>query len=139
MPEAGILHSEFNNSTSEKVHLLQIWIIPDKNDLKPSYEKILFTPEQIKDTLFKIGGKEENNTVLINQDAELFFSDFSRNKTLRYPISSGRGIFIHLIDGKIQIDDDTLENGDAAGVENSEEINLNFVEPSRFLLFDMAL
>ncbi len=135
---SGIYHSEYNDSPDETVHLLQIWIIPDKRNIEPSYEKRLFSPELIKNTLFKIGGKAEGSPVSINQDAELFISSFEKGKEFSYTAGSGRMIYIHAIDGKIETESGTLTSGDAFGTDEPGEIKLSFKEDSRFILFDLG-
>ncbi len=134
----GIFHSEFNNSDKDVVHLLQIWILPDKQDIEPSYEKSTFTPGQINNTLFNVAGNKIGSPVFINQDAELFISRFEKDKTLLYPISGGRQIYLQIIDGKIKIDKELFESGDAMGVSEQEHIEMEFLEPTRFILFNLS-
>jgi len=134
----GILHSEFNSSDSEKIHLLQIWIVPDKAGLDPSYETVKFSPASIKNNLFKIAGKKGENSVFINQDAELFLAEFDKGETFSYQVSENRRVYIHVIDGKVEIDGGVLAGGDAYGVDETAEIKFSFNEKSRFILFDMT-
>lgn len=133
----GIFHSEFNNSDTEIVHLLQIWIFPNKQDIEPSYEKINFTPGQIKNTLLNIAGNKIGSPVFINQNAELYLSEFTKESSLDYSVSSGRQVYLHVIDGKIGMGNEYLSNGDAAAIVNENEIKLEFMEDSRFILFDL--
>lgn len=133
----GIYHSEFNDSDTETVHLLQIWIIPDQRNIEPSYEKRLFSSEAIKNTLFKIGGKAEGSPVSINQDAELYISSFEKGKEFSYNVEDGRMVYIHAIDGSIITGLGSLKEGDAFGTDEPETITLKFDEESRFILFDL--
>lgn len=133
----GIYHSEFNDSDTETVHLLQIWIIPDQRNIEPSYEKRLFSPEAIKNTLFKIGGKAEGSPVSINQDAELYISSFEKGKEFSYNVEEGRMVYIHAIDGNTLTGLGLLKEGDAFGTDEPGIITLKFDEESRFILFDL--
>jgi redox-sensitive bicupin YhaK (pirin superfamily) len=133
----GILHSEFNGSDSERVHLLQIWIVPDKAGLDPYYETIKFSPSDIKNNLFKIAGRKGDNSVYINQDAELFLAEFDKGKTFSYTVNDTRQVYIHVIDGEIEIDGSVLTAGDAYAVDEPASINFGFNSNSRFILFDL--
>jgi quercetin 2,3-dioxygenase len=135
----GIFHSEFNNSDTELVHLLQIWIVPDKQNIEPSYEQINFTTEQISNTLFNIAGNKIGSPVFINQEAELFLSEFEKNKSLTYPVSTERQVYIHVISGKIGIDNEIFGSGDALGISGQTQIGMEFLEPSRFILFNLSI
>lgn len=133
----GIFHSEFNDSKSERIHLLQIWIIPDKMNIQPSYEKVNFPPAEIKNKLFKIAGGSGDNTVHLNQNAELYLSEFEQGKTLSFNVGADRQVYIHVINGEINIDETALTAGDAYGIDEQGSIQMNFAGQSRFILFDL--
>jgi quercetin 2,3-dioxygenase len=135
---SGIFHSEFNASHQNRVHLLQIWIFPDKLNIEPSYEKIDFTPDQIKNRLLHAAGNKPDSPVFIHQDAELLISHFDEGQTTSYTVKEGRQVHIHIIDGKVEIDDLNLTGSDAFETDDEGEITLKFAEQTRFLIFDLA-
>ncbi len=133
----GIFHSEFNASDSEKLHLLQIWILPETTELTPSYEKVFFNENDITGKLFKVAAYK-NAPVKIHQDVSLSIALFKKGENLNYTVSPRRKIYIHIIEGKVKIEDEFLEAGDAVEIEDRAGISLSFMENSRFILFDMA-
>lgn len=135
----GIFHSEINDSATEKVHLLQIWIMPEKMGIEPSYEKIEFTPDKIKNKLFYAAGNNPESPIFIHQDIEFSLSDFDKGKSVPYTISTGRQIYIQIINGKTKIGEVILTAGDALELDEAGNINLEFEEPTRFILFNLPV
>lgn len=134
---SGIFHSEFNNSSSERVRLLQIWIVPDKLNIEPSYEKISFLPSQFLNNLYQIAGQDKKRPVFLNQNVRLFFSEFEKDTKLEYDLSPGRQAYIHIIDGSVEIDNNSLGGGDAIETDDAGQIHFKFTGHARFLLFDL--
>ncbi len=136
----GILHSEFNASDTEILKLLQIWFIPNKQGLTPSYEQIKFSHEEKKNKLLKVvSGKKEDGIIFINQDAEIFLSDLEKGKIIQYKLSKERGVYLHVINGTINVNDISLNNGDAVKITEEDQINISAAENSNIILFDLIL
>jgi quercetin 2,3-dioxygenase len=134
----GILHSEYS-SPSDKTHLLQIWILPEKNGLTPSYEQKLFPPEEKKGKLRLVashGG--DDGSVSINQDVNLFASILADEEKVTHELDGGRHAWIQLISGSIDVNGQLLEAGDGAAISDESKLTIRSLEDkSEFLLFDL--
>jgi redox-sensitive bicupin YhaK (pirin superfamily) len=125
----GVVHSEFNASSKEEVHLLQIWIIPDTKDLKPAYEQNLLPPDQ-QNSLIAF-------PVTIHQDAKVFRGRLSKGYDLSYQLNKEHGVWIQVISGTLSINESSLEEGDAAQIEKETQLQLKSKSRCEFLLFDL--
>ena len=133
----GVFHSEFNNS-KEETHLLQIWIMPDKKQIKPSYGQKSFAENFLKsDFVLAVSGSGENGSIAINQDVEIFIAKFVAEKKKDFKIENNRKIWIQVVSGKLSINNFILNNGDAAAIENEKSIEIIAEENSEFLLFNL--
>jgi len=125
----GVVHSEFNASSKEEVHLLQIWILPDTKDLKPAYEQDLL-PDDQQNSLIAF-------PVSIHQDAKLFRGRLSKGHEMVHKINKGRGVWVQVISGSLSVNAETLKEGDAAIIENEQKAQFIANSKSEFLLFDL--
>lgn len=132
----GVEHSEFNNSNSERVHLLQIWITPDKNDINPSYEqKTIVT---LPNKLILIGEREpKGNAITIHQDVRLYKASLTSGSSISYAFDEERAGWLQLIKGKIEINGQSLLPGDGAGIRDEESITIISSESAELLFFDL--
>lgn len=133
----GILHSEFNPSNDNGVHLLQIWIRPEKRGLEPSYEQKTITP---KEGEFVIIGdrKGSNGAITIHQDVTLLMAQLNDGQETSYDFSKGRSGFIQVVKGRVELNGETLKEGDGAEISDTDTINVKAVADSEVLLFDLA-
>lgn len=137
---SGVYHSEYNNSPDNLVELMQIWIIPDRAGLTPSYEQIKFTPDQRRNKLLKIAGNSGNEgEIFISQKAEIYLSDLEKGNNLEFEPDEGFGTYIYLYDGKISVNAEKLNKGDAIQFEEGGKINIEAGENSSFILFEVTL
>lgn len=125
----GVTHSEFNASSTNEVHLLQIWITPDTKGLQPAYEQNLLPVDQ-KNSFFAF-------PVTIHQDAKIFRGQVSKGNELSYEINKERGAWVQIISGSLSINDNPLESGDAALVEKETCLRFTTLKECEFLLFDL--
>jgi quercetin 2,3-dioxygenase len=125
----GVVHSEFNASSKEEVHLLQIWIMPDAKNLKPAYEQNLLPVDQ-QNSLFAF-------PVTIHQDAKVFRGRLSKGQDLSYKLNKERGVWVQMISGSLSINGNPLEAGDAAVVEKETDLKFSSQNKCEFLLFDL--
>jgi redox-sensitive bicupin YhaK (pirin superfamily) len=125
----GVVHSEFNGSSKEEVHLLQIWITPDTKNLKPAYEQHLLPIEQ-QNSLLAF-------PITIHQDAKVFRGRLSKGQKLCYDLKKDRGVWVQMIDGSLSINAQLLEAGDAALVEKEAGLEFFSNNNCEFLLFDL--
>ncbi|MBK8982326.1 MAG: pirin family protein [Ignavibacteria bacterium] len=138
---SGLTHSEFNNSETEEVNLLQIWVFPKVKDITPRYDQKKFNAEERHNIIQTIVSPVENeNTLWINQNAYFSLSDVDKDLIINYEIKSkGNGIYIFLIDGRVEIDEVILDKRDAAGIEGADAVEVKALENSRLLFIEVPM
>jgi len=136
----GVLHSEFNPSESEPVHLLQIWIIPNQQGIKPSYEQINIKPEDKKGRLCLIASEDgSEGSVKIHQDVKVYATELEKSMKLRIHIEPERHGWIQTAKGQLQLNGIDLKAGDGAGISDEGEVILSGVDDSsEVLYFDLG-
>lgn len=139
----GVVHSEFNASESEPVHLLQIWIEPAMEDVEPSYREIAIAPEEKRGKLRLLAAPHGSNgeaSAIIHQDAKVYASELEQNETLNYSLAAGRFGWVQVARGNVLVNGQTLGPGDAAAVSDETALSLagNAAGGAEFLLFDLA-
>lgn len=134
----GVLHSEFSDP-NEMTHLLQIWILPEKRGLEPSYEQKRFPREVKLGRLCPIADpKGTDGPVKINQDLTLYASILESGQNVVYPIAPGRGCWIQLISGELEVNDTKLHPGDGAAISEETQLSITAAgDNTEFLLFDL--
>jgi redox-sensitive bicupin YhaK (pirin superfamily) len=134
----GIVHSEFNASTTAPVHFLQIWLLPAQKNLTPGYEQMALTPEQKTNKLF-LAASPNAGAMKINQDARVFLGDVASGAELIHPIAPGRAAWLHLIRGQVDVDGVQLATGDAVSVTDESKLAIRGRDAnSEVLLFDLV-
>ncbi len=134
----GILHSEFNPSKENGVHLLQIWIRPEKRGLEPSYEQKTVAPSK---GAFKVIGDRygTDGGVTIHQDVKLLVAHLDDGMETSYSLQPGRGGFIHVAKGWITLNGEALKEGDGAEITDIDKIEVvSKADETEVLLFDLA-
>lgn len=136
---SGIQHSEFNASKTEPVHFLQIWLIPDEDGLRPSYEQKRFEDADKRGRLRLVASpRGEEGSVVIHLDAKVYASVLGQGETVRYALTPGRKLWLHMARGSITLGDKTLTAGDGAAMEQEREIAITAkADGTEFLLFDL--
>jgi redox-sensitive bicupin YhaK (pirin superfamily) len=140
----GIRHSELNPSPSEPVHLLQIWILPERNGLDPGYEQKSFLPEQKQGRLCLLAapagwqGEKGNGHVSIHQDVFLYASVLREGEQVVHELAPGRHAWLQVARGAVQLNGSQLGQGDGAAVSDEATITVRATEDSEVLLFDLA-
>ena len=119
----GILHSEFNPSGSDPVHLYQIWLYPDRKGHSPSYEQKRFPPEELRNRLRLVASPDAaEGSLLIHQDARIYLSQLERGSEVRHTIAEGRHAWLQVLRGGVRVNG--LEAAAGDGVAASEEREL---------------
>ena len=135
----GILHSEYNPSRKEAAHLLQIWIMPEINRIKPGYEQKSF-PDEERENHWRLiaarGGQE--GAVTIHQDVKLYVTKLKAGNELSYTLEPGRGAWLQIARGAVELNGKPLKQGDGASAENETQLNMRATEDAEVLLFDLA-
>lgn len=134
----GVTHSEFNPSKSEPVHFMQIWIVPSERNLTPSYAE--WKPNSgTHDKITLLASPDgRNGSVIVHQDATISLGKLDNGDSLQYEIADGHKVWLQLLRGSLQIDGDSLQQGDGVAVEFESAININSDNASEFLIFDLA-
>lgn len=133
----GVLHSEFNHSSSEELHFLQIWIEPQQRGITPSYEQKTF-PEQERQGQWRLVVSQEgrDGSVSVNQDVNLYAGLFDAGEQVKTPAL--RHAWLHMVRGEAEVNGQQLSAGDAAAFQPDEPIEVVGIEASEILLFDLA-
>jgi quercetin 2,3-dioxygenase len=134
----GVLHSEYSSPT-DRTHLLQIWILPEKQNLQPGYEQKIFAPEEKQGKLRLVASKGgDDGSVHINQDVRLYASILSSGEEVTHTLDEGRHGWVQLISGLLEVNGETLRAGDGAAVSEETELRLKAGDDrTEFLLFDL--
>jgi redox-sensitive bicupin YhaK (pirin superfamily) len=135
----GVQHSEVNPSPDEAVHLLQIWIMPDKQGLTPGYQQKEF-PLQDKLARWCLLASPDSvqGSLLIHQDARVFAARLDGAEKLDYPIAANRKIYLHVARGSLQANGYALSGGDALMYTDESAVELSAARGAEVLLFDMG-
>jgi redox-sensitive bicupin YhaK (pirin superfamily) len=135
----GVQHSEYNGSKQEPVHFLQIWIVPDRRGLEPSYEQRSFTDADRAGKLRLVVEPEGRDGALrINADARLYSGLLGVGEQVEHVVATGRHAWIQVARGRIEIAGETLEAGDGAATSDAGTLTLTGIEPAEVLVFDLA-
>jgi len=135
----GVTHSEANPSSDERVHLLQIWILPSKEGIEPDYEEKKFPAEEKRNRLRLIISPEgSEGAVKINQDARVYASVLDQDSEVAHPLERGRHAWLQVAAGSVTINNTELQQGDGAAVSDESNLTITAREPSEILLFDLA-
>ena len=135
----GITHSEFNASSTDSVHLLQIWILPNQKDLQPRYDQKLFSEADKQDKLcLVVSPSGKDGSVLIHQDLNLYATVLNAGKQVEYPLDSNRHAWIQVVKGDILLNGQPLTAGDGVAMSEADKIVLEGKSKSEVLLFDLV-
>jgi len=136
---SGVQHSEVNPSPDEAVHLLQIWIMPDRQGLTPGYQQKNFPLEdKLARWCLLASPDSAQGSLLIHQDARVFAARLDGTETLDYPLAAGRKAYLHVARGSLQANGYALSAGDALMYSDEAGVALNDAHDAEVLLFDMG-
>ncbi len=135
----GIQHSEFNQSQTDQVHLLQIWLLPDTNGLSPSYEQRDFPVAERHGNLRLVAARDaRNGAVRIHQDVDLYAAILDKSSRVAHALDSNRHGWVQVARGSVLLNGLALENGDGAAVSDESELVIEATEDAEILLFDLV-
>ncbi|WP_066426694.1 pirin family protein [Anabaena sp. 4-3] len=135
----GIQHSEFNHSKTEPLHLLQIWILPDKSGLSPRYEQKAFTPEEKRGQLRLVAAKDgRDGAVTIHQDVDIYASILEPGDIVNYHLKPNRYAWLQIAQGVATLHGEELTAGDGVQIHGEEKLEISTDIGTEFLLFDLA-
>ena len=134
----GVRHSEFNHSQTEPVHFLQIWLLPQTEGLKPSYEQKNFTPAEKRGKLRLIVSPDgRDGSLTIHQDAAIYAAVLKEGERVAHEFGPSRKGWVQVVRGSLDLNGQWLRTGDGAGVSAVPEMALTAHEDAEFLLFDL--
>ena len=135
---SGVRHSEFNASTSEAVHFLQIWIQPNVLNIAPSYEEKRFEEHEKRGRLRLVASPDgAGGSVRIHQDARLFAGLFDAAESAALPIAGPRKLYVHVVRGTITANGVALQGGDALQLATAGNLTLENGQQAEVLVFDL--
>lgn len=138
---SGIEHSEFNPSEVEPVHLLQIWIFPDRKGLTPEYEQRSSAEFAASDSsALRLAASPDGRagSLTIHQDAQLWLAALGGGQSETYQLDPGRHAWVQVVRGELKLNDVALSAGDGAAVSDESALQLTANSESELLLFDLA-
>jgi redox-sensitive bicupin YhaK (pirin superfamily) len=135
----GIRHSEFNASKTDPVHLLQIWIVPERKGLAPSYEQKTFAASDKRGKLRLVGSRDgREGSVTIHRDVDVYATVLGEKDTVTHELKAGRVAWVQVARGTAKFNGEQLHPGDGVAVEEAGKLELTGTSDAEVLLFDMA-
>jgi quercetin 2,3-dioxygenase len=133
----GVLHSEVNPSRSNPVHLLQIWILPERRGIQPEYEQKAF-PENERNGKLRLVASHDGaeGSLKMHQDAKLFAGNLRNGDSIQYDLQPGRYAWLQVARGTVDVNGQKLKAGDGAAIEDERALNLRG-DNAEVLLFDL--
>lgn len=136
---AGIRHSEFNPSATEPAHLYQIWLLPAREGLTPSYEQKRFADDEKRSRLRVVASPNgRDGSLRIHQDASIYLSLLEQGDSVTHELAAGRHGWLQVLRGTAQAAGQTLGAGDGVAISNEREVTVTGAGPSEIMLFDLA-
>jgi quercetin 2,3-dioxygenase len=135
----GVEHSEFNASQSEPAHFLQIWIIPEKRGIKPSYEQKSVPLEERRGKLRLVAAPDApEGAVTLHEDARVYVANLAAGERVSHDIAPGRGVWVQVARGIVGLNGTELREGDGAALEDEARAEIEADTDAEILLFDLA-
>jgi quercetin 2,3-dioxygenase len=135
----GIRHSEFNASPTEPVHFLQIWVVPERPGLPPSYQQIHFKPEDRQGRLQRVAANESRDDVIrVHQDVQLYLTDVAAGQKVTHALDAKRHAWVQVARGTITVNGQRLQAGDGISISNETQLELTSESQGEAVVFDLA-
>ena len=135
----GITHSEFNPSADKPTHFYQIWLLPERNGIDPSYEQKRFDAAGRKEGLQLVASRNgTHGSLRIHQDAKVYLADLTADSELSYPIPTSRHVWLQVLRGSVSVNGESLRTSDAIAASNEDLLVLRTDDHAELMLFDLA-
>jgi quercetin 2,3-dioxygenase len=135
---SGARHSEQNASETEPMRFIQIWIVPRERGLTPGVEQKVFTVSDRTDRWLRVISGDGGEAVLVHQDAHVFVSRLTPGVTVSREIGQGRGGYLYVIDGNVDVNGEAMATGDAAQITDEAAIDTTANADSESILVDVS-
>jgi quercetin 2,3-dioxygenase len=134
----GIMHSEYSSET-DKTHLLQIWILPETQNLTPSYEQKLIPADAKRGKLKLIASRNaDEDSIAVHQDVSMYASILQQNDEVLHEIADSRYAWIQVVKGNLEVNGELLMTSDGAAISNEKLLKIKALDnETEFLLFDL--
>jgi quercetin 2,3-dioxygenase len=136
---SGAWHSEQNASETDPMRFIQIWIMPKARELTPGVEQKVFSTQDRTDHLLKVISGDEGDAVLVHQDAHVFVSRLNPDVSVEHPLEEGRGVYLYVIEGEVDVNGERMTTGDAAQITEEPQVRITANAASELILVDVAL
>jgi redox-sensitive bicupin YhaK (pirin superfamily) len=133
----GVQHSEFNPSKDEAVHLLQIWIQPDRKGVTPRYAERSLKDASAGKLHLVTSQTGRDGSIAMHQDTDLWLGKLEAGNRVSHELAAGRHAWIHVAEGEVSLNGKNLRGGDAAAVSGEGALQVSATKPARVLLFDL--
>lgn len=135
----GVIHSEYNAMTDKDTHFFQIWILPNELGTEPGYGQKSFESDlNSKKMVLVISQDGRDGSIRIKQDADMYISRLKSADVLEYEVRKGRGLWLQVVKGELQVGEKFLNAGDAASTEDPQTLKLVAHQDSEVILFDLT-
>ncbi len=135
----GVSHSEMNASKSERVHFLQIWILPEREGLRPGYRQKSFADEERRGRLRLLASRGgDDGSLVIHQDVKLYDARLSEGQEVTHALGEGRHAWLQVVRGSVSVNGTALGAGDGAAISEETALRVSAESESEFLLFDLG-
>ncbi len=135
----GVRHSEFNPSEEAAVHLYQIWLLPERKGLKPSYQELALGEEEKRGRFRLVASPDgAEGGLTIHQDARLYLASLLPGEEIGHEIELGRAVWLQVLRGGVNLVGKDLAAGDGVAVTDEDAISVRAAVPSELLLFDLV-
>lgn len=135
----GVTHSEFNHSSTEETHFLQIWIRPDRRGIAPSYEQRAVHEHDKRGKLAKlVGPVGAGGLVSMHADASIYAGLFNSDEQAQLNIATGRKAYVHLVRGELTVNGIAMAGGDALMISDEARLNVSQGRKAEVLVFDLS-
>ena len=136
---SGAWHSEQNGSETEPMRFIQMWIMPTERGLPPGVEQKVFTTEDRTDRLLEVISSTGGDAVLVHGDASIFVGRLTPGTEVEHRFARGRGGYLSVIEGSLDVGGEKLGTGDAAKVRDQDALPLRPVDTTELILVDVPL
>jgi quercetin 2,3-dioxygenase len=134
----GVMHSEFNESKSEVVHFLQIWLLPAKRGIAPSYEQKTFSPAEKQGRLRVVASPDgRDGSVTVHTDAVVRAGIFGQGESAELALEHGRHAWVQVARGRVRVNDHELKAGDGAAFTEEQRVRIDGIDTGEILVFEL--
>lgn len=135
----GVRHSEFNHAQGQQTHFLQIWLLPNQQNIAPSYEQKSISAQKKQGALVLVASERgQHDAVKIYADAKLYAGLFEGAETASLSLDPARKAYVHLLTGVLNVNGQILQAGDALAITDEQRLTFTEGKQAEVLVFDLA-